>query len=403
VRDLSRIGVLCLVVALGLFAETAAASYPTAADGRIAFQRGDEVFVANADGSNPVAPFATSPPVEQEDPAFSPDGRFVAFTRDLLDGNSAVFVGELATGKATQLTFPTNARIHEDPSFSPDGKRIVFSGDVQDGSAVVLRIFVMNRDGSGLVQLSPDGPDIFDYGPSFSPDGERIVFTRGGTINEIFVMPAAGGAAVSVTSQLNDSFYGSFSPDGSRILLVHDPDPAIATPTRIATIPALGGPATDISGDGDFDYPPVFSPSGNRVLFVNDIDPGMGFDYDLLVMPAGGGAATNLTPDTPEIEGNPDWEAVYRCAGRRATIVGDDGPEKIKGTKKPDVIVTNAGNDKVSGRGGNDRICGGRGKDRISGGAGRDRLLGQQGKDKLAGNAGADVVKGGKGKDSERQ
>jgi Ca2+-binding RTX toxin-like protein len=243
---------------------------------------------------------------------------------------------------------------------------------------------------------------VFDYAPSFSPDGGQIVFTRGGSDNDLFTMPAAGGPEVNMTSGIGDAFYGSFSPDGSRILFAYDPDPAPNTPTRLATIPAGGGSLTELTGDGQFDYPPSYSPSGQRILFSSNVEP-MGFNYDLQVMPAAGGAATNLTPASPANDADSDWEPVFRCAGRRATIVGDDGPEKIKGTKKADVIVANGGKDKVSGRGGNDRICGGRGKDKISGGGGRDRLLGQQGNDRIAGNAGADVVKGGKGKDSERQ
>ena len=87
-------------------------------------------------------------------------------------------------------------------------------------------------------------------------------------------------------------------------------------------------------------------------------------------MGAGGGAAQDLSPATNPSDSNPSWEYVYMCGKRRATIVGDDGPEKILGTKKADVIVGNGGNDKIKGRGGNDRICGGSGRDVLIGGAG---------------------------------
>ena len=96
---------------------------------------------------------------------------------------------------------------------------------------------------------------------------------------------------------------------------------------------------------------------------------------------ADGGAITPLTPGVASSDGS--WEYIYRCGKRRATIVGDDGPEKIKGTKKADVIVGNGGKDKLKGRGGNDRLCGGAGKDVLIGGAGKkDRLIGGPGKDK---------------------
>ena len=106
-----------------------------------------------------------------------------------------------------------------------------------------------------------------------------------------------------------------------------------------------------------------------------------GSDGMYLMNPDGSGQ-TPLTsgpdPDTPS-----DWEPIYRCGKRRATIVGDDGPDKIKGTKKADVIVGNGGPDRIIGRGGNDRLCGGRGNDVLIGGGGEnDRLLGGKGKDK---------------------
>ena len=98
-------------------------------------------------------------------------------------------------------------------------------------------------------------------------------------------------------------------------------------------------------------------------------------DQEIFVSPvSGGGSFADLSPLANPRDDWPRWEYIYMCAKRRATIVGDDGPEVIKGTKRADVIV---------GNGGNDRICGGRGRDRLIGGAGRkDRLVGGPGKDK---------------------
>ncbi|GAB3865060.1 hypothetical protein GCM10028801_35070 [Nocardioides maradonensis] len=77
--------------------------------------------------------------------------------------------------------------------------------------------------------------------------------------------------------------------------------------------------------------------------------------------------------------------AAPTCAGRTATIVGTDGPDRLTGTPGRDVIVGGAGDDVISGMGGNDLICGGAGADRLFGGAGADRLLGEDGDDTLRG------------------
>jgi Ca2+-binding RTX toxin-like protein len=105
------------------------------------------------------------------------------------------------------------------------------------------------------------------------------------------------------------------------------------------------------------------------------------------VMNADGSAQTNLTntPAANADELSPSWQYIYKCGGRRATIVGDDGPDKIKGTKRADVIVANGGNDTVKGRGGADRICLGKGKDKAVGGSGKDLCAGGKGKDTAVG------------------
>ena len=124
---------------------------------------------------------------------------------------------------------------------------------------------------------------------------------------------------------------------------------------------------------------PVFSPDGRRIAF-NQFD---GTRRDIFAVNADGSAPVNLTnTPAPLTELDPDWQPIQRCGGKRVTLVGDDGPNRIMGTKKADVIDANGGTDVVNGRGGNDRICLGAGRDRASGGAGMDLCVGGKGHDK---------------------
>ena len=88
------------------------------------------------------------------------------------------------------------------------------------------------------------------------------------------------------------------------------------------------------------------------------------------------------------------------CKGKKATITGTSGSDRITGTKGNDVIDARGGNDRVKGGGGNDLICGGAGNDRLDGGKGNDRLYGGPGKDTLIGGAGKDSLSGDSGNDS---
>ena len=83
----------------------------------------------------------------------------------------------------------------------------------------------------------------------------------------------------------------------------------------------------------------------------------------------------------------------------RATIVGTNKKNRLRGTRRADVIVGLGGNDTISGLNGNDIVCGGKGDDKVSGGSGKDKLYGDSGKDRLSGDSGNDRESGGSGND----
>ena len=91
------------------------------------------------------------------------------------------------------------------------------------------------------------------------------------------------------------------------------------------------------------------------------------------------------------------------CGGRPGTIIGSDAGEKLKGTKRADVIVAGGGKDVVTGLAGSDLICGGPSSDTLKGGKGNDKLFGEAENDTLKGGPGKDKVQGGPGKDKQIQ
>lgn len=104
-----------------------------------------------------------------------------------------------------------------------------------------------------------------------------------------------------------------------------------------------------------------------------------------------------------------------KCFGHRATIVGTNGNDHLRGTSGRDVIVGLGGNDGILARQGNDFVCAGPGDDvvhaaegvnKMSGGPGDDWLDGRRAKGNVAlAGSGADLVQaegtitGGDGRD----
>jgi Ca2+-binding RTX toxin-like protein len=83
----------------------------------------------------------------------------------------------------------------------------------------------------------------------------------------------------------------------------------------------------------------------------------------------------------------------------QCTITGTAGNDRLKGTKRRDVICGLGGADRITGLAGGDTLIGGAGRDRIRGGGGRDRLMGGAGGDTLRGGRRADHLVGAKGRD----
>jgi Tol biopolymer transport system component len=144
-----------------------------------------EIYVMNDDGSEQRRLTDNSYPDFW--PSWSPDGKTIAFGRyasGTLE-SAEIFLLDVATGAETRLT--DNAVMDARPSWSPDGRRLAF----ESRRDAIPEIYVMNRNGSGIVRLTNDGAP--DSHPDWSPDGTRIVYSS-------FRGNSPGGRLVTVNS-----------------------------------------------------------------------------------------------------------------------------------------------------------------------------------------------------------
>ena len=183
---------------------------------KIAFSRSEypnfnngEIYVMNSDGSNQTN--LTNNPAADFFPDWSPDGAKIAFASGR-DGISGIYVMDADGSHVTRLTTISAS----EPRWSPDGTKIAFTTD-RDGNN---EIYVMNADGSNPVRLTNNSTN--DYQSCWSPDGAKIAFTSGG----IYVMNADGSNPVAISD-------GS-EPDWQRSSALPTPTP---TPTPIPTPP----------------------------------------------------------------------------------------------------------------------------------------------------------------------
>lgn len=142
---------------------------PTLSDQHVAFAHGGDLWVVNRSGGE--ARRLTSTPAVEQNPRFSPDGRWIAFTSDRF-GVPSVFVVPLEGGEPTRLTWYPSASYAL--GWTPDGDRVLYASSRGTAPAGYQRLWSVDRDG-GPSQLLP-AP--WGHDGSFSGDGARIVVDR---------------------------------------------------------------------------------------------------------------------------------------------------------------------------------------------------------------------------------
>ncbi len=176
-----------------------------------AFRGNTDIWVMNADGSNPVR--ITSSPAKEGWPAWSPDGQFIVFSRGEEFFGGQILIMKADGSEVRQLIRITTGFPLTQPSWSPDGTLIAFSGPTPHYG---IGIYVIKPDGTGRKRLTdPSGGG--DLAANWSPDSKRIVFSRSfiDTYN-IWTMNADGSDLKPITS--GDDEHPGWSPDGTKIV-----------------------------------------------------------------------------------------------------------------------------------------------------------------------------------------
>ncbi len=152
----------------------------------------------------------------QVEPAWSPDGRRIAFSSKR-EGSFDLYAME-ADGTATARLTATPAD-DRDPGWSPDSRRIVFSRGAPGD------LYVMDADGSSVRRLV--ATPAHDAQPAWSRDGRWIVFTRrapGTSIRELWLVRPDGTGSRQLTSLEAVTDAPAWSPDGTRIAFATNVD-----------------------------------------------------------------------------------------------------------------------------------------------------------------------------------
>ena len=257
-----------------------------------------DLWLVRPDGGEPLA--LTDDAASETDPAWFPDGSAIAYVSDR-DGTPAIWRISTLGGSSVKLVSDA-----ADPAISPDGTRIAFSRAGPDGLPRIV-VAPLGDPGDARVLTGDDDGFWGHYAPAWSPDGRTLCYTD---FKHLWLVPADGGRARRLTSGDSTDTSPVWSPDGTLIFFssfsvseltyalwcvsvaddallrltsgtsdeAHPSLSADGTRLAYATLSARSdialldratGRRSEIAGVGE-ETNPVVAPDGSSVAFVSD-------------------------------------------------------------------------------------------------------------------------------------
>jgi tricorn protease len=189
---------------------------PTGA--RAIFEAHGEIFTVPAEKGD-VRNLTHSPAVADRDPAWSPDGKSIAYFSDESGDYALHISAQNGLGPVTKIDLGKPPSFFYSPTWSPDSKKITYSDKR-------LNLWYLDLEKKTPVHVDTDLFDGVNFNTVWSPDSKWLAYTKqlDNRMHAVFVYSLESGKATQITDGMSDALFPDFDKGGKYLYFTASTD-----------------------------------------------------------------------------------------------------------------------------------------------------------------------------------